>query len=557
MKRLAALFGLALALGLLPAHAQQNSDDEYLAIYNLMQQADVLQSIGQPRSALASYTQALTELQKFQKTFPNWDTQIVSYRLNYLTGKVNELAAKVPALPAAAASPAPTNSVAMLTPPATNAMTSAPAPGADADIAVRTLNAQVQQLQAQNETLQAKLREALSAAPATADAQELAKAQAQVLSLMKEKDLLRASLESEAGNRIAPPALAKSQQALVNSTQKLAEQTSRADKLAKENQALQERLQLLQAGADSVEQLRVENAALKKQVAGRETPATNAAVPTESGDEVKALRAENAALKKQIVGQEMPATNAIVPEESSDEVKALRARLAVDEAQTIPYTSEELALLKASAPGARAGTDDKSINDMPSGSALLVAEAQNYFSAGAYDKAEADYKKILQADPNNALVLANLAAIELQENKLAEAETHITAALKQSPNDPYNLSTYGYLKFRQQKYDEALNILSRAAKLDPENPQIQNYLGVTLSHKGLRGQAETALRKAVQLDPGYGAAHNNLAVIYLGDKPPMIELARWHYQKALDYGQPRNLDLEKMLDDSGATPNPQ
>ena len=94
--------------------------------------------------------------------------------------------------------------------------------------------------------------------------------------------------------------------------------------------------------------------------------------------------------------------------------------------------------------------------------------------------------------------------------------------------------------------------IRRAAKLDPENPQIQNYLGVTLGQKGLRAQAETALRKAIELDPNFGAAQNNLAVIYLEENPPMAALARWHYQKALDRGQPRNPDLEKKLADLGA-----
>jgi Tfp pilus assembly protein PilF len=75
---------------------------------------------------------------------------------------------------------------------------------------------------------------------------------------------------------------------------------------------------------------------------------------------------------------------------------------------------------------------------------------------------------------------------------------------------------------------------------------------VTLSHKGLRQQAETALRKAIELDPDYGAAHNNLAVIYLNEDPPLVELARWHYQKAVQDGQARNPDLEKLLAAKGA-----
>ena len=166
-------------------------------------------------------------------------------------------------------------------------------------------------------------------------------------------------------------------------------------------------------------------------------------------------------------------------------------------------------------------------------------------------------RKFCGSDENNGLALANLAAIELEQNKLDDAEKHIKQALAQSPNDAYNLSVLGRLKFRQEKYDEALDVLSRAAKLDPQNPDIENYLGVTLATKGMRAQAETALRKAIQLNPNYGAAHNNLAVIYISQQPPLVELARWHYQKALDDGQPHNPDLEKLLEERGAPVKPQ
>ncbi len=244
--------------------------------------------------------------------------------------------------------------------------------------------------------------------------------------------------------------------------------------------------------------------------------------------------------------------------ELTDEVNVLRARLAVDEARAVPYTPEELALFKQPAPPvANPNAEKKSIRELPGGTATLVAEAQHYFADKQYDKAEDDYLQILRHDENNGLVLANLAAIEIQQNNLDDAEKHIQAALAQAPNDAYNLSLLGYLKFQQGKYDDALNALSRAARLDPQNPQIQNYLGVTLSHKGLRQQAETALRKAVQLDPNYAAAHNNLAVIYISQQPPLPELARWHYEKALAAGQPPNPDLEKMLAEKGAPVKPQ
>jgi Flp pilus assembly protein TadD len=126
-----------------------------------------------------------------------------------------------------------------------------------------------------------------------------------------------------------------------------------------------------------------------------------------------------------------------------------------------------------------------------------------------------------------------------------------------APSDAYSLSILGNLKFRQEKYDEALDALSRAAKLDPRNAEVQNFLGLTLSEKGMRSAAETAFRKAVILNPNYGGAQNNLAVFYLTQKPPSVELARWHYQRALTCGFPRNPDMEKVMNEKETAQNGQ
>ena len=245
------------------------------------------------------------------------------------------------------------------------------------------------------------------------------------------------------------------------------------------------------------------------------------------------------------------------------QLKTLQARLEVAEAKPVPYSTAELALFKQTPPAPQTPDQAKPAESTPSpatamsaSTSQLVASAKQHFFHHELDQAEADYLKILEHDQNNGLALANLATIEIQEDKLADAEKHINAALSQSPNDAYNLSTFGYLKFRQEKLDEALNALSRAATLDPNNPEIQNYLGVTLSHKGQRAQGETALRKAIQSNPHYAPAHNNLAVIYLSQTPSLPQLANWHYQKALADGQPRNIDLEKRLEEKGVTQSP-
>lgn len=543
MKRLVALIGLILAVLLPPARAQQTPDDQYVAIYTLMQQADSLQGAGQPRAALADYTQAQAALQRLQKVYPDWDPKIVGFRLDYLARRISDLTAQVPATNAPPAAPAT----------ASTAVTDTASPAG-------ALQEQVRNLQSANEELQAKLKEALREQPALADTQALAAAEAKVRSLMKENDLLQAGLQSGTASNAATQELLKMRQALTDANRKLTEETGRADRAVRENQALQARLQPLLADTNALEALREENALLKKQVAGLTAAGADAgAGPAKARADVAVSQSdadinwlEKTALENRL-RQVQSAPAAATSPEMSDELKTLRARLAVEEAPAVPYTPEELALLKPSTPpAAPIGAAAKPMSELPGGSAELVAEAQNYFAAGEYGKAEADYQKILAAEPSNALALANLAAIEMQENKLADAETHIKTALAQNPDDAYDLSTLGYLKFRQEKYDDALDALSRAARLDPGNAEIQNYLGVTLSHKGLHTAAETALRKAIELAPNYGAAHNNLAVVYLSETPPLAALARWHYQKALDLGQPHNPDLEKLLSENGA-----
>jgi tetratricopeptide (TPR) repeat protein len=613
VKRLIALLILILAARLPPARAQQGPDDQYIIIYSLMQQADSLDSSGQPRQALAQYVQVRGELQKFQKIYPDWSPRIVGFRLKYLAEKIAEVTAKLPVSPQnGTPSPAPP-------PPGAAASTSA----ADLEAQFGALHEQVQKLQADNTTLQARLQEALAAQPAAIDSRELTQARGEIRSLLKENDLLKISLsQGKAGTAVGPAvaesdALKLAELALAEANQKLAGQTARADKLALENQALQSRVQALLASPETIQALREENAVLKKQIAHFNPAAPDPAEAARLNSELTGLRKqiaalqsaaavgflEKSALENRVRQLQIAAVNsAPVPAASqaenearfralteernnllaklgeanqelygrrkqdaaarisqlTDEVSALRARLAVDEAQVIPYTPEELALFQQPAPQlAKRNPENKSIKELPGGAASLVAEAQNYFSARQYDKAADDYQKILQHDENNGLALANLATIEMEQGRLDDAEKHIQAAVVQSPNDAYNLSTLGRLEFLREKYDEALDALSRAARLDPRNPEIQNYLGVTLSHKGLRKQAETALRKAIQLDPNYGPAHNNLAVIYISQLPPLVELARWHYQKALDAGQPRNPDLEKVLDAKGAPANAQ
>ena len=571
------------------ASAQQDADARYVAIYNIIQQADNLVEGNQPKDALNVYLEAETRLENFQKLFPNWDSGIIAYRLSDLQKKIAAL--KV--------STAPRKVEVISVLDATNpAATQAQAEASE-------LSVQLQTARLENQNLQAKLKEALATQPAAVDASELAAAQSQLRELQKQNELLQNAQLSASVKRLVvtnTDEISKLNEQLAAAAKKYADEHSRAQMLVEENAALQKNLARGSSANAALTVLQSENDRLKSQLTALRSASDGAAAVTELSQRLQDARSqiarlqaaatlanlEKAGLENKVrkLSTQLAESAANFDARLSDltqqrtdllrklelanaknssrnvsaaaaqlaalnkEVETLRARIAVDDSKAVPYSAEELALFRERAPGIE--PMKHSVKELPAGAAALVASAQRHFSKREFAEAEADYAKILTLDANNALALANLATIELQQGKLDNAEKHLKAALAQSPDDAYNLSTLGFLKFRQQKHDEALDSLSRAAKIDPNNPEIQNYLGVTLSHKGQRVAAETALRKALQLDATYAPAHNNLAVIYLSQTPSLPQLARWHYQKALATGQPRNSELEKMLADKGA-----
>jgi len=262
------------------------------------------------------------------------------------------------------------------------------------------------------------------------------------------------------------------------------------------------------------------------------------------------LRKRVAALTRQL-GERQARKGGAQAEQIAEQLAILRARVEAYEARAVPYSPEELALFKESAslsakPDAPALK--KPAKQAPAGAAVLMAEARRAFDAKRFDEAEKKLQEVLKMDEKNVGTLTDLAAAQLQLNRLDEAEANLKRALAGDPYDGAGLSLLGLLRFKQAKYDEALETLTKASQLDTDNAITHNYLGIVLSQKGQRQPAETALRKAVQLQPGYAEAHHNLAVIYATQKPPYLELARYHYQKALAAGHPHNAELEKLLE---------
>lgn len=83
-----ALVTLLLAVSV--AHAAP--EDNYFNIMGLFRHADKLVAKGETQQAHADYLKAERELQIFQRANPNWQQEIVNFRLNYLARKVRATA---------------------------------------------------------------------------------------------------------------------------------------------------------------------------------------------------------------------------------------------------------------------------------------------------------------------------------------------------------------------------------------------------------------------------------------------------------------------------------
>lgn len=180
-----------------------------------------------------------------------------------------------------------------------------------------------------------------------------------------------------------------------------------------------------------------------------------------------------------------------------------------------------------------------------------AAQGNAAFARKDYPTARKAYQRVLDLVPDNLLGLVNLGVVEFSAGDNARAEELLKKAVRLRMETAAAWLTLGIIYMDQERFDEALAALSQAVLHDPRNARARNYLGVVIGRNGWVDGAQFELRRAVELDPTYSDAHYNLAVFYLQDKPPSIELARRHYYRALELGAQRDPAIEKTLKPEG------
>jgi tetratricopeptide (TPR) repeat protein len=136
----------------------------------------------------------------------------------------------------------------------------------------------------------------------------------------------------------------------------------------------------------------------------------------------------------------------------------------------------------------------------PNADDLYVARGVLYVQLAQYDKAEADFEKAYELNPNQSLSTAAQGLAAVQTNDLDNALASIQTKLQRKPNDPLLL----YLQ---------ADVLSQEGA-DPGSPEFQ--------------LAVRSARKAVTLQPTLAAARTVLAKLYMqtGQYQEAIEQCR-------------------------------
>jgi len=199
-------------------------------------------------------------------------------------------------------------------------------------------------------------------------------------------------------------------------------------------------------------------------------------------------------------------------------------------------------LLAGSAPA-----QEKNATALSDDAKQALVKGMSQFQKGSLEEAAVSFREFLQLAPDNPTGLVNLGIIEFRLKHNEDAQTLLEKGTRLDPDSKTAWLTLGIVYYNAKQLDAALAALARAVQLDPSDATAHNYLAITIGAKGWRDGAERELERAIELKPGYAEAHFNLAISYLQHSPPAVELARRHYQQALDLGEAPDPLVEKTL----------
>ncbi|MGB2862200.1 MAG: tetratricopeptide repeat protein, partial [Sedimentisphaerales bacterium] len=157
--------------------------------------------------------------------------------------------------------------------------------------------------------------------------------------------------------------------------------------------------------------------------------------------------------------------------------------------------------------------------------------AVEFIKGNDFTGAERQCRKSLELNPKNAKAHATLGIALSRQDRLDEANDHLSEAIRLDPTDYEAHYTLGQTMTRQKKFDDAIRHFSVVLRLRPDYTQAHGYMGSLLLARGTLDQAVTHLSEALRLDPNYADAHYNMGQVMLRQKK--LDAAIKHLSQAV------------------------
>ena len=144
---------------------------------------------------------------------------------------------------------------------------------------------------------------------------------------------------------------------------------------------------------------------------------------------------------------------------------------------------------------------DGLLNQKPDDIELLGLRAQIAGKFNKLDIMEADLRRIIDLDPDNAMAMNSLGyALTNRTDRYKEALLLIEKALTIKPNQAEYIDSFGWVHYKLNNYDKSITHLRRALKMS-QNDEIAAHLGEVLWVTGQRAEAIKVWDKALELAP--------------------------------------------------------
>ncbi len=168
---------------------------------------------------------------------------------------------------------------------------------------------------------------------------------------------------------------------------------------------------------------------------------------------------------------------------------------------------------------------------MPSLTEVFTAAIQHH-QAGRLQQAEALYRQILQANPNQPETLHLLGVIAHQVGRNDIAIDYINKAIAINPAVAEFHNNIGEAYRAREDLARAIDHFRRALSLKAEYAEAYNNMGNAFQSQGELRQAEASYKRALAINPQYAEAYNNLgnAMQDLDDMDGAVGL----YRRALE-----------------------